>query len=315
MFDVITIGAATADLFISSFDFSLQDNPSSPTGQYLVIPSSFKAEINNYLFTSGGGATNTAVSFARFGHKTACIALLGQDHYGSQILEDLSQNQVSTEFIIKDNFDATDFSIILRDPKGGRTILANRGSTSLQEKDIPWSSLQSKWLYITSLEGNLSLLEKLIGHATEHNISVALNPGSRELHKLDLLRPLLKYVDFLQVNTLESELLTQSSFNSQNFWTIIQSFKSKIIAITNGRQGAHIISQDENYFSPIINFSPIDETGAGDAFGSAFVSSLILNQDLKTSLSWAMQQSGSVVGFLGAKTGLLTKAQMLTKIV
>ncbi len=314
MFDVVTIGAATIDLFVQSSSLTLQDNTSSPTGEYLVIPASYKAEINKHLFSSGGGATNTAVSFARFGHKTACIALLGKDNFANQILQDLQKDNVSTNLIITESSEPTDFSIILQDSLGGRTILANRGNSCLQEKHINWEQLKTNWLYITSLEGNLSLLEKLIGYCQEHQIKVALNPGSRELQKPNQLRPLLQFVDFLQVNKLEAEMLTGSVFENQHFWSVIQSYGSKIIAVTNGRHGAHVVTQSENYFSPIINLSPADETGAGDAFGSAFVSSLLFKQSTRTSLSWAMHQSGSVVGFVGAKTGLLTKAQMLTQL-
>lgn len=313
MFDVITIGAATVDIFVKSSDFQLHDDPHSPTGKVLSLPASFKTEISQYLITSGGGATNTAVSFSRLGFQTGCISLLGTDNFGQIVNHELQSDHVSLELLAEKNNEKTDFSVILSDPEGGRTVLVNRGETSLNDSHIPWELLDTSWLYITSLEGNLPLLEKILGFAKENNIKVALNPGSRELMQSSLLKPLLSSVEFLLLNTYEAELLTQKSFGDSTFWQAIESYGSKIIAVTNGRNGAYVVGDGQNYFSPIINHSPVDENGAGDAFGSAFTAALMLSLPLSTCLSWGMHSSASVVSFLGAKAGLLTRAQIKLK--
>jgi ribokinase len=49
----------------------------------------------------------------------------------------------------------------------------------------------------------------------------------------------------------------------------------------------------------------IDRTGAGDAFGSGFLSQWAGGKSLKDAVTFASANSTSVVGSIGAKTGIL----------
>jgi len=303
-FDVISIGAATVDIFVKSNDFLINQD-------LLCLKYASKNEINQSLICSGGGATNSSVAFSRLGLKSACISLIGESHLNNFIFQDLKKDQVVSDFIVQNKKDITDFSVILVAKDGGRTILTNRGLSGLQEKHFKWSKLKStQWFYITSLEGNLDLLEKLIGFAKENNIKISLNPGKRELLQRKRLLSLIKMVDFLLLNQEEAEILANTKYTDTYFWDEVKSIKCPIIAVTNGREGAHIVVGDKQFYSPIINTKPVDETGAGDSFGSAFVAALIYQQEPKDALFWGIKNSASVVSYLGAKPGLLTFKQI-----
>ena len=303
-FDVISIGAATVDIFAKSTAYHIVK------GQ-ICLPYSSKNEITDNLICSGGGATNSAVSFSRLNLNSTCLSLLGADPLSSYVLKDLKVNRVDTSLLVQPAKELTDYSIIMVGSDGGRTILTNRGHTSLQEKHIIWSKIKNtSWFYITSLEGNMDLLEEIIGFALENNIKISLNPGRRELDQRKKLIPLLQHVNFLLLNKEESEIITDLPITDPNFWRRLLSFQSKINAVTNGQHGAHILTPNENLFSPVINITPIDETGAGDSFGSTFVASLIRQESIESSLLWALKNSASVVSHLGAKTGLLTLKQI-----
>jgi len=302
-YDVVSVGAATLDIFAKSQQFIIDK-------KLLSLEYSSKNEISQSLICSGGGATNSAVSFSRLGLKSACVALLGDDPLADIVKKDLKDNSVSTSYLKNIKGDSTDFSIILVAPDGARSILTNRGSSRLESKHFPWKKLKTSWLYITSLEGNLDLLEKLIGFAKESDIKVALNPGNRELARRKELLPLLPYVDFLLLNRHESEELVTLPLTHPLFWEKLLSFGASVTALTDGRNGAHILTESQSLFSPIINTKPADETGAGDAFGSTFVASLLHGRSLEKSLSWAIKNSASVVSHLGAKEGLLTLSKI-----
>jgi ribokinase len=298
--DIVSIGAATVDIFVRSSALILKN-------KLLSLPSSSKNEIDEGLFCSGGGATNSAVSFSRLGLKPILVSLIGQSYLNNYIFDDLKKNKVDSTLIVQDKKDITDFSVILVDKDGSRSILADRGQGGLQEKDIPWSKIKSaKWFYLSSLEGNLDLLEKLIGFAKENDIKISLNPGSRELSQGKKLFPLLKFIDFLLLNQQEAETLVQVKHDHNDFFPKIKKLNNSIIAITNGRLGAHIFTPDQHLYSPIINVNPVDETGAGDSFGSTFVAALYYKKDPQQALFWAIKNSASTVAHLGSKTGLLT---------
>lgn len=299
MYDVISIGAATVDIFVKSESLIVSEN-------FIGIERASKNEINQSLICSGGGATNSAVAFSRLGLKSTCISLIGSSHLNAYIFEDLHHDNISPDFIIQDENDSTDFSVILVGQDGSRSILTNRGHGGLKEDHINWDVLKdTKWFYISSIEGNLDLLEKLIGFARENQIKISLNPGSRELSQSSKLLPLLRLVDFLLLNQEEAETIIQNKSDDPGFWKNVESLGTPIVGITNGREGAHILYNHQQFYSPIINVNPIDETGAGDAFGSTFITALIHQKDPKEALFWAIKNSASVVSHLGAKEGLL----------
>jgi sugar/nucleoside kinase (ribokinase family) len=304
MYNIISIGASTVDVFVKSDQFIQKDD-------LIALPYSSKNEISENLLCSGGGASNSSVAFSRLGLKSACVSLLGNDPLSQYVITDLTKEKVDISLLVRPKNELTDFSVILVAADGGRSILTNRGLHRLEEKHILWSKIKNtKWFYITSLEGNTDLLEKLVGFAHDHKIKIALNPGNRELNQKRRLIPLLKYIDFFLLNQTESENLLGLSNTHPDFWTKVSLLKPVITAVTNGRQGAHVFTNGQHFYSPIINTKPIDETGAGDSFGSAFVAALFLKHDPKDALSWGIKNSASVVSALGAKTALLTQKQI-----
>ncbi|MFA5026167.1 MAG: carbohydrate kinase family protein [Candidatus Shapirobacteria bacterium] len=302
MFDVISIGAATVDIFVKSADLR-------ESSRFLSLKRSTKNEISDSLICSGGGAINSATTFSRLGLKPAIISLIGTDPLSEYIRRDLLNETIDTEYIIGNKNDDTDYSIILVSSDGTRSILTNRGHTHLESKDIPWSKLKSRWFYISGLEGNIGLLEELIGYAKENNIKVSLNPGMRELKQRHQLIPLLKHIDFLLLNRQEAEILINTGRKDALFWDKLRKL-APIVGITNGRLGAKIITPNDSFYSPIINVHPVDETGAGDAFGSAFVAGLLYDLSIPECLAWGIRNSASEVSALGAKKGILTFKQI-----
>lgn len=303
MFDVISIGAATADIFLKS-DSILESR------RFVSIKRSSKNEINESLICSGGGATNSATTFSRLGLKSAVLSLLGDDPLSLYVNHDLQQEKINSSFLVHKKNTSTDFSIIVVAGDGARSVLTNRGDTHLESKDIPWSKLKSQWLYVTSLEGNLSLLEELIGFAKDNHLKISFNPGLRELKQRRQLIPLLKHLDFLLLNRQEAEILVDTDHKNTSFWDKLKKV-APLTAVTNGRHGAKILTPTDTFFSPIINVHPLDETGAGDAFGSAFVAALIYGYQPPEALNWGIKNSASVVGAFGAKKGILTYKQII----
>jgi sugar/nucleoside kinase (ribokinase family) len=303
-FDVISIGSATVDIFIKSKDLIISKD-------IIGLKPSSKNEIDQSLICSGGGATNSSVAFSQLGLKSTPISLIGSSYLNQYIFDDLKKAKVSDQFIYTDKKDTTDYSVILVPKNARRTILTNRGLGSLQSKHIPWNKIKkTKWFYISSLEGNLDLLETIIGFANENSIKIALNPGKREFKNRRQILSLVKMADFLLLNREESELLFNQSFDDIIAVNLIHQSNIPIVAITAGANGAYIFSDSKQFYSPAVNSKPVDETGAGDAFGATFVSALIYKKSPQDALFWAVKNSASVVSQLGSKPGLLTLKQI-----
>src|SRR3989344_3705903 len=126
-FDIVSIGSATRDVFLKSADFELRKHADSPTGVEQCFSLGSKIEVKEMVFTTGGGGTNAAVSFARQGLETANIGVIGRDFNGRAILEELKKEGIETKFFQIHDDDFTAYSIILVHSSGERTILSYKG--------------------------------------------------------------------------------------------------------------------------------------------------------------------------------------------
>lgn len=312
MFDVITIGTATRDVFIKSEHFHVDPDHHVLGGKGLVMALGAKLEVPELFFSTGGGATNAAITFARQGKKTACIAVIGDDDSGHAILHDLTKEKVYTGFIRQEH-NATAFSLLLEPFSGERTVLVHRGvSENLKPSIIPWTSINTKWLYVSSLAGNIALLKRIIACSREKGMHIAYNPGGKELKQRDALIPLLKHVEILIANREEASLITGVSFEKQKeMFALWDKMSPGINVMTDARNGVSVSDGTYVYHAGIYKEKKmVDRTGAGDAFGSGFVASLIdYPDDMERAIRLGSANATSKVEGMGAKYGLLTRIQ------
>ena len=306
MYDVITIGAATRDVFLKSKNFT-------PQKENICFALGSKNEVDEVILSTGGGATNAAATFACQGFKTACIARIGSDTFARSLKEELKKHRVSLSLLQKDQKPETGYSIIITTPSGARSILVRRGvSADIKWSEIDTSKLKAKWFYITSLAGNLSLLKKIVNYAKKNNIKVALDPGSKELKMgIEKLFPVLKKIDFLKMNKEEAEILLGLKKNSKDeiVFNQLRDTTDGIVAMTKGPEGVMVSCGKDVYYAGIPKSPIVERTGAGDAFGSGFVSALLFGKDIPYAIQLGTANSTSVVQYYSAKTGILKKGK------
>jgi sugar/nucleoside kinase (ribokinase family) len=315
MLDVITIGAATKDVFLISKEFKLIKSKQFKTGVGECFSYGAKVELGDIYFDTGGGATNTAFTFANLGLKASVASKVGKDIYGLEILHSLADKGIAISNIVSDKLHKTAYSTILIAPGGDRTILVYRGaSANFNLADFDWPKLKTKWFYISSLAGNLSLLKKVFAFAKKNKIKIAWNPGSEEL-KLGIskLSLLIKQTAIFNVNKEEAAKLSGQKDIKQIF-SVLDKLTPNYLVITDGANGAYLSDNFLIYQAKALECKPINTTGAGDAFGSAFCAGIIFKSDWDFALRLAMLNANGVIQKMGAKNGLLEKMPSLKEL-
>src|SRR3989338_7188345 len=287
MYDVVTIGSATRDVFVIPGEFEIEEGAKYKTGKAVCFSLGSKIDVPEIYYKTGGSAINAAVTFARQGLKTACLAKIGNDSRGQSIRDRLKETGVSDELVVVDKKRLTGYSIILT-AEGNRTVLVHRGSTEYlcREEGIPLKNLkQTKWFYISHLGGESSnIFSPLIQFASENGIKVALNPGSTQLKMGEKLYP---YLD----NTVRGFLI-----------------------MTKGSDGFTACDNKSTYRAGVLKEPKyVDRTGAGDAFGSGTVSAIIKEQSLDTALETGSANATGVLAEWGANEGLLSAGDDIYK--
>ena len=206
---VLTIGGATKDIYVryhgaDCMKIMRQDGDLN----YMLFESGGKIEVEDVLYFSGGGSTNSAVSFRRLGFSAASCCVVGDDEAGRLVIDDLENEGVGVEHVGKNSEHSTAVSFVVNSLHGERVIFAHRSASRfLKESNIPFDEMKNVDLvYITSLSCEASLLlPKIVEKAKEQKKPVAINPGVSQLSSGALtLRDSLKNIDILILNSSEA---------------------------------------------------------------------------------------------------------------
>ncbi len=309
MFDVITFGSATKDIFLRTKESVVLDSDKFATGRGVCFSLGSKIKADEVYLTSGGGGTNSAATLALQGFKTAYCGKIGRDDAGLKVLKDLEDRGVNVDLVSSTDEKPTNHSVIIDVVGIDRTILVYRGASDYHsEKDIDFENLRAGWFYIAPFsESSISLFNILIDYANENGTKVMVNPSKAQLGD-EKMKDLLSKTDVLLLNAEEAAILTGESIENDNELIKKTANLCKgVVLITQGVNG--VVAHNDGVFyrsKPIIPEAD-DKTGAGDSFGSGFLSEYIRTNDVEKALQFGTANSTACLQKLGAKNGLLKK--------
>jgi ribokinase len=307
---ILAVGAATQDVFVTGKVLTAKRDVR--THSYIEqFPLGAKLELENVHFDTGGGAMNAAVTFARQGLQASFMGKIGHDPAGNEVLRVLKREGVSTELVALDTGMTTAYSVMLLAPNGERTILSYRGaSKNLKANDFPIKNLHYDWIYVSSLAGNLDLLGKLAKQAEATGARLAVNPGKGELSQLRKLRKLLPKFEVLLGNKEEIRELFGGDDSKEIMARAIG--VCPYVVMTDGAGGTYACGDDNKiYYAGLYQkVKVLDRTGAGDAFGSGFVTALAKGGTIEDALTLGSANATAVVQKIGAKPGILRTGRL-----
>ncbi len=326
MFDIITIGGATRDITFVTDKGKIIETPENLTEQSLLaFEYGAKIRSDEVYFNFGGGACNSAATFAKLGLKTAVKCRVGKDDNGEYIMSNLKSRGINISLVQIDKTEKTGLSLVIvnkREEKGDRVIFVYKGASASLEIDSG-NLVNTKWIYLTSLAGDwVKNLKKIKRAVVENNIKLAWNPGATQISAgKKELEKFLAITEIFIVNKDEAIELVQSDrklnldFNQINDpATLAKSIKGwgpKVVVVTDGKDGAYLFKEGTSVlYSPATSEERIDATGAGDSFGSALTGGYILTGDIETALKFGIINSGSVVSEYGAQNGILNRDEI-----
>lgn len=313
----LSIGGATFDLFVRTDESVMhaqngQDHLSLPLGQ--------KIRINDVISTAGGGAANTAVGLARLGCQAAFCGIVGEDQWGTAILDTFKKEGVGTNAATVVDKETSSFSLILSASSGERVIL-NHPGTARHLHDVTFDrdairDVDAVFLNHIHRESCVIQDDIIDAFRTQPEIHLSWNPGGCQI-ELGLEEKhnnaLVAVTDILFLNKEEALAFTRTDTVADAMDLLIAA-GAGIVCVTDGKNGSTATDGKEVYTCPIADGPVLDMTGAGDAFGTGVTWALLNGKNLPTSLRAGTINARSVVGVIGAQKGLLTATQMLSEL-
>lgn len=310
MFDVISIGGATRDIF---FEIDELAEKRSKSREFLEIPYGSKLVADATYYSYGGGAANTSVAFSRLGLKSAAFCNIGKEGTGSLLFNHLKKEGVATSLVHRDAILHTGLSVFILGREREHTGFLERGANNHLAIERKTPLKKTRWYYVSSLTGSSAhLLPEIFNIGKKKNIKIAFNPGSRQIIEgYHGLRPFLEQTEVLLLNSEEASDLVFSKIKKrpnkdEELLKELSKMGPKTVVVTEGEKGSFAITGGETYHQCAYSENVIDTTGAGDAFGSTFVFGMIRGLGVPESLKIAAVNSASVVAKMGATEGLLS---------
>jgi len=233
------------------------------------------AVVKESFVVPGGAAANVIFGLASFGVKAKFYSPIGKDEEAEIFKNSMERAGVLLKLWEVD--ERTGIVEVFVDRSGERTFFVHPNASAHLDVEVSDEEFfDVDYVYLDpypsdkSLEFHLDVAKK----AKKFKIEVILNPGypyaSMGLKKL---KDLLKYVDVLILSESELKLLGEKVFD----------FCSTVV-ITRGKKGAEAYSNGAWFFERALEVTPVDTTGAGDAFAAGFIYGRILGLDVKKCL-------------------------------
>ena len=240
------------------------------------------SEGNNFLKKTGGAPTNVAAAIAALGGAVELAAKVGADPFGKQLVDEMQYFGVSTKWMLQDSNYFTSFAFVSLLENGERDFYFNRGADGqltveeVDRIDLDEIAIVHFGSATAFLPGPLQAAYRhLLQKAKQKNIFICFDPNYLQLlFKNELVSFIeqswvyLKACQFFKLSDEEAMIITESD-SIQNAANILLKNTNAIFAITLGEAGTMMGFNNTTVIIPSIPVSPIDTTGAGDAFVGA----------------------------------------------
>ncbi|MGB5818641.1 MAG: carbohydrate kinase [Saonia sp.] len=272
------------------------------------------SKANEFTKKAGGAPANVACAISKLGGNSAFIGAVGEDPFGTFLLKVLNDSGVDISLAQRSKtFTTLAFVSLAED--GERDFVFSRGA----DKELKYDSSVK-----TNLKGNMihfgaatallgGKLEEAYGRyffdALTQGSFISFDPNFRgDLWKNNEASFLKKCMPFVEKShlckfSLEEATLLSGKNELEEACDFLHKVGAKIIAITLGSKGTLISTEKLKQTIPSVKVTPVDTTGAGDAFIGCLLQQLAMqnytdkvfnDKDLLTQMVHKANKAGAI---------------------
>lgn len=245
-----------------------------------------------YRVDYGGKGSNQAVGCARLGASVNFLAKIGKDAFGAMALQLYQKEGVCVSHVRQTESAPTGVGFITVEASTGHNcIVLDPGANELlTSEDINGSAelFSGVAVVLTQLEIPVAAAEAALAIGRAQGALTILNPAPVRL----LPRSVLQLVDIVTPNETEAKVLvglkpSDTTDPVQVARELIHSGVRQVV-MTLGEKGALIVTASSSKPIPAIDVSPVDTTGAGDAFNAGLAVALARGEDVEAAVEFAV---------------------------
>jgi sulfofructose kinase len=263
-------------------------------------PADVKCEFSGLVIQGGGPVATALVALSRWGLSCSFSGVIGNDVFGTMIVESLVKENVDAGNIITREDCDSQFAFIISEPgRGRRTIFWRRPTgPALEPKEINYKMIKKTRILHTDglfIKAALSACK----YARENGIPVSVDAGTLRDGMLDLAR----FSDFfIASETFASALVGDN--DPQEACYRLSELGPSVVGVTLGDKGSIALTDGEIIHQPAYPVKAIDTTGCGDVFHAGFIYGILQKWSARKSLDFAAWAAAMVSCYMGGRTGI-----------
>lgn len=273
-----------------------------------------------YLELGPGGATNVAITMARFGMEVGCLGEVGDDLFGRVVIEGLEREGIDVSGIQVTVGARTPVANVLVDSRGEPAYLGFPGSLQLAHVLPQWlEPLQTAdALYFDGWaehDGAPGMLMEAAAIAREAGIPIFFDPGpGNPRFDNDWHRSMVAVTTVLIATEEEARRIIDKGDTVVMAQALLAT-GLKLVVIKRGIAGSLFLTRDAMEIAPGFpvagpNKGLLDATGAGDSFAGAVIYGYLQDMDLPTLGMLANATGAAKVKKLGTGHNMPTLAEV-----
>ena len=265
----------------------------------------------------GGAPCNVLAMLKRLGKNSAFIGKVGNDMFGKQLKDAISEVGIDARGLVIDDEVHTTLAFVHTYPDGDRdfSFYRNPGADMmLTKEEVPEELIRNSRIFHF---GTLSSTHPGVREATRHAIDVAKEAGCLVSFDPNLRPPLWKDLedaraeieyglskcDILKISDNEVEFLFGTTDYDEGARLLKEKYQIPLITITLGKEGSRVYYKDSRVTAkPFLQENTIETTGAGDTFCGS-VLNYVLEHDFE---NLSDDQLLEMITFANAAASLIT---------
>lgn len=261
----------------------------------------------------GGCASNAGLDLARVGVSVDVVGCVGQDSFGTFLIDTLAAGGVGTSLIRKLPDIGTSGTLIINVKGEDRRFVHTVGANArLTAADIPWDEVRkSKVLYV----GGFLLASGIAGRELAEVFQQARAAGVKTV--LDVVVPgkgdhwsqvaaVLPHTDVFLPNEDEGLAITGLKNPREQAEKFLAAGAGTVV-ITCGGAGTYLLSRELSLKAGIFAQPFVSGTGAGDAFDAGYIAAILRGLGPRECLAWGAALGGSCVRAASATASVFTR--------
>lgn len=266
----------------------------------------------------GGKGANQAVAAAKLGSDVVMVGKVGDDGFGRDTLRHYAELGMDARHVGVVPEASSGVAPIFVEPSGENRILIVMGANEhLLPADVDRAAedLRGCDLILLQLEIPLETVYHVVAWAARNGKAVVLNPAPAT-PELDVAR--IRDVAFFVPNQTELAILTRMPTDTVDqaetaARTLLEAGLQRVI-VTLGADGALLVTRDKpSVHVPPVKVTPVDTTGAGDAFIGSFAHYFVASADVVAAMKAAAAYAADSITRPGTQSAFATAADLAAR--